>query len=102
VNMSKTAAIKAAREHVGQIVRRSSTDFTFVGPYRTAEPAGPRTDINASTYPKAQIKRRQLIAAVALHLMGRDPRWVWAQEEPGSLEQIIDEAIRDSVKLVEP
>lgn len=60
--ISKTAALKAARKAVGQINRRSATDYVFYA--RHGE------EIQATSYPEALARRAEKVAYVALELMG--------------------------------
>lgn len=50
---SKTAALGLARRRVSSPIRRSSTDYLVVGPYRDSDPHGPHTEVQRSTYPAA-------------------------------------------------
>jgi len=69
-NMSKTAAIKAARPMVGISGRHTSWQIT--GPYDCASPDGPNTTRNADSYTRAAQCRAAWVAEIALNLMGHD------------------------------
>ena len=70
--MSKTAAIKAARPMVGISGRRTSWQIT--GPYDCAKVDGPNTTRNSDSYEGAAQCRAVWVAEIALALMGRPMR----------------------------
>lgn len=87
--LSKTAAIKAARKAVGDINRRSNTDYVIYAPYYDDQPSGPSTELRASSYPQALLRRSQKIANVALALMGHDRSVVEAGQHGTTVEQLV-------------
>lgn len=54
MTISKQAALSLARRRVHAPIRRSSTDYLVIGPYRVSEPAGPYTEIQRSHYSAAR------------------------------------------------
>lgn len=67
-NMSKTAALAAARKSVGSINRRSSTDYVFYdcgGPSQNYS-----TEVRADSYKGAVLKRAARVALNAMEYMG--------------------------------
>lgn len=74
--MSKTAAIAEARTYVSMPHRRSATDYIVCAPWNSLNPTGPSTELQASTYQAALSMRAEKVAAIALGLMGIDPRRV--------------------------
>lgn len=97
MNMSKTAAIKAARQAVGQPCGRG-TSWQIYGPYySTAEGLrGPTTSINADSYWSARAKRSHWVASLSLCLMGWDPDDAECATYgvTGSITEIVDAALR--------
>lgn len=71
--MSKTAALKAARNAVGTPCGRG-TSWQVYGPYYSTAAGlrGPSTSVNADSYPKAAAMRAHWVASLALSLMGYD------------------------------
>jgi hypothetical protein len=68
MTLSKTAALKEARRYVGDIHRRSSTEYVFYAPY--SEPGGATTEVRANSYWQAREYRTYHLVSVALELMG--------------------------------
>lgn len=76
MEMTKTAALAAARKSVTQIDRRSGTDYVFY------DCGGPNQDyseeIRKSSYPLAVLSRSKCVAVNALSYMGKttdDSTW---------------------------
>lgn len=69
---TKTEALRQARIAVGQIHRRSSTDYVFYAPYYSSRPDGPSTESQHDSYPKARLARTESVADVALALYYAD------------------------------
>lgn len=89
---SKTAAIREARRAVSTPTRRSSTDYVVYAPYYDAQPDGPSTELQASSYPKALAMRSRKCACVALALMGKlDEEAVYAIEymDGGNVDALV-------------
>lgn len=93
---SKTAAIKAARRAVGDINRRSSTDYVIYAPYYDADPSGPSTELQANSYPQALQRRTQKVADVALALMGHQRAMVIVGEDGNTVEQLVAAGIEQA------
>jgi len=96
--MSKIAAIKAARKAVGHIIRRSSSDYVIYAPYYNAQPVGPSTELQASSFPQAVLRRTQKNADVALALMGHDRALVQAGEDGTTVEQLVAAGIKQAAQ----
>ena len=90
-NMSKTAAIKAARPMVGISGRYTSWQIT--GPYDCADVDGPNTSRNADSYQRAAQCRAAWVAKIALNLMGHPMRdadgFPIEVEAGGSINEIV-------------
>lgn len=100
VAMSKTAALRQARECVGKISRRSATDYVYHAPYYSDKPRGPSTECQADSYPKAAASRAQHVVAIALALMGYSSRDAheaayMASQDGGSADAILAAALAD-------
>lgn len=67
---SKTVAIRAAQQLVS-LPFGSRTSWTVVGPYRSSDPHGPRTEGHADSYAKAVRMRSAWVARLAVSLMDR-------------------------------
>lgn len=90
--MYKTAAIKLAQSYVGMPQGRG-TSWQIHGPYRYSNLSGPTTSISATSYPQAILKRRNLVAFIAGHLMGlpaADVYFAAYDFGKGSVKDIID------------
>lgn len=94
--ITKTSAIKAARRAVGDIIRRSSTDYVFFAPYNEADLSGPSTEIQAGTYAAARERRTQKVADVALALMGHGRSIVYVGEDGATVDQLVSCGIRQA------
>jgi hypothetical protein len=68
MNISKTAAIKAASNSV--FIYGSGTSLSVLGPYRVSESSGPYTEQQYSTYTKALRAAASWKATIAVSLMG--------------------------------
>jgi hypothetical protein len=66
--MKKTAALRAASQHVTVVGR--GTSWTTITPWLYAEPRGPYTETHSNSYAKAIIIARTAKAVIALHFMG--------------------------------
>jgi len=66
--MKKTAALRAAAQHVSVVGR--GTSWTTITPWRFTEPKGPSTETHSDSYTKARIIARNSTARIALHFMG--------------------------------
>lgn len=91
--ISKTAAIKVARKAVGQIIRRSNSDYVFYAPYYDHKPAGPSVELQACTYTAAKAKRTQKTADVALALMGHSKAVVFVGEDANNVQELVNAGI---------
>jgi len=102
--MSKTAAIKAARNAVGAPVGRG-TSWQVYGPYYSTEDGlrGPSTSANADSYWKARSVRTHWVASLALSLMGWDSESIeWeTHDATGSIDEIIENALARGPKFAE-
>jgi hypothetical protein len=96
--LSKTAAIKAARKAVGSIIRRSNTDYVFYAPYYNGDLTGPTTELKASSYPQAVLRRTQKIADIALEQMGHGRAVVEAGENGTTVEQLVAAGIAQAAQ----
>lgn len=97
MKMSKTAAIKIARDAVSQPIG-NRTSWMLIGPYRANDIEGPTTEINADSYWSALAKRTKWVAFIALVLMGYDAADVdyWTHELCGretTINGLIDACI---------
>jgi hypothetical protein len=70
MNMSKTAALKAASKSVSPINRRSGTDYVFYADLNAANGCAASYEVRASSYRSVQRKRSLHLAQTALGLMG--------------------------------
>lgn len=99
MGMSKTTAIAMARRAVGQIHRRSNTDYVYYKPYYPNRPDGPSSESQHSDYWKACAARRSSIAWVAIEAMGlaipddEDPVYVAIENGCSTVESIVAEVI---------
>lgn len=96
--MTKTAAIKTAQSACGSIIRRSSTDYICMVPYRDDKIDGPSTEMQASTYPQIRARRAVKVARIALYLMGKadlieDAEYTAYQSGIGNAKRIVDVVI---------
>lgn len=96
--LSKTAAIKSSRKAVGHIIRRSNTDYVFYAPYYNSDLAGPSTELQASSYPQALLRRTQKIADIALKQMGHSRAVVFAGEDGTTVEQLVAAGIAQAAQ----
>jgi len=105
-NMSKTAALRLAQDIVGDIQRRSSTNYVVVGPYRKRDD-GTYVAKQFSTYPAAVQGRKEWVVFVALRAMydstiGEatycDAEY-FAKYRPGSAAELLSFAIAHVAKV---
>lgn len=96
--LSETAAIKAARRAVGSIIRRGQFDYVIYAPYYDADPAGPSTELQANTYPRARQCRTQKVANIALALMGHQRAMVIVGDDGDTVEQLVKAGIEQARK----
>ena len=96
-NMSKTAAIRAARPMV--IIYGRRTSWQVDGPYDCADTDGPNTTHNTDSYSSAVMHRSQWVAEIALNLMGLPIRdsdgWPVCAEPGGSINEIVNHYISE-------
>lgn len=104
MSMSKTAAIKAARNAVGSPCGRG-TSWQVYGPYYSTEEGlrGPSCSANADSYWKARAVRTRWVASLALQLMGwnsESAEWE-IQDATGSVDDIISGALSRGPRFAE-
>ena len=93
MTLSKTAAIRKARTHIGPIMRRSGTEYVFFGPHLDTDPSGPSAEVKASSYPMALAHRARCVARLALTFMGRADCAPHLYRADGSAEAMVTYAL---------
>ena len=101
MQISKTAALKTARQAVSRPVGRR-TSWQVYGPYRATDLAGPSTEMHADSYVMARARRTRWVAHIALTLMGYEGDDLYEidmiAERGGSVESIVNAYIRNQEK----
>ena len=101
MQISKTAALKTARQAVSRPVGRR-TSWQVYGPYRATELDGPTTTGYEYDYFAACARRTRWVAYIALILMGYEGDDLcevdMIAEQGGSVESIVNAYIRNQEK----